>query len=85
MSVPVSACLCVCVCVCTRQAYHQGLYGPRYVWLLMGGFKLESWWQDARDTNCTAHQLATALNGCFAVVSLNTLLGGLKSVANLVS
>ena len=51
----------------------------------MGGFKLESWWREARGTNCTAQQLAKALNGCFAVVSLNTLLGGIKSVANLVS
>ncbi|XP_076468400.1 uncharacterized protein LOC143299155 [Babylonia areolata] len=65
------------------EAYRQGLYGARYVWLLMGGFKADSWWRETAGTNCTARQLAVAVNGCFAVVSLNTLLGGLKSVANL--
>ena len=92
MSMSVCECtLCVCVSLSLPvpdthgQAYHQGLLGPRYVWLLMGGFKLDSWWRDARGTNCTAPQLAAAVSGCFAVVSLNTLLGGIKSVANLVS
>ncbi|XP_025088236.1 gamma-aminobutyric acid type B receptor subunit 1-like [Pomacea canaliculata] len=66
------------------EAYHEKLTGPRYVWLLVGSFSYP-WWLDAQGTRCTAEQLTKALDGCFAVGSLNTLLGGETSVANLTS
>ncbi|XP_035828126.1 uncharacterized protein LOC101854281 [Aplysia californica] len=66
------------------EAYKQGMYGARYVWILVGGFK-HQWWRETLDTDCTPAQLATAVEGAFSVFSLDGLLDGGKSVANLTS
>ena len=72
------------ICLLVFQAFHKGLLAPRIVWLLMG-VKPVGWWKDASGTRCTAKQMAKAVEGSFIVASLNTLLGGNKSVAGLVS
>ncbi|XP_070554748.1 gamma-aminobutyric acid type B receptor subunit 2-like [Ptychodera flava] len=50
------------------EAYKQGMYGPKYVWLIIGYYS-ERWWEtDIEDLDCTAEELRTALAGYFTVV-----------------
>ena len=60
------------------------LYGPRYVWMLMGSYG-ERWWETVTDVNCTHAQLASAVEGYFSVDSLNFILGKEKSYSELVN
>ena len=67
------------------EAYHLGLYGRRYVWMLLGWYS-NKWWRQTLDTvNCTSEQLDVALTGYFAVDSLNTIIGSERSISGLVS
>ncbi|GFO18328.1 gamma-aminobutyric acid type b receptor subunit 2-like [Plakobranchus ocellatus] len=67
------------------ETFKQGMYGPRYVWILVGGLKRRWWAEQVKDTNCTQAQLLLTVEGAFAVFSLDGLLGGGSSVANLTS
>ena len=51
----------------------------------MGSLKRRWWARKVKDTDCTLAQLSLAVEGAFAVFSLDGLLGGGRSVANLVS
>lgn len=42
---------------CVEQAHELNMYGPKYVWMLVGWYS-ERWWE-VSDTNCTTEQLAT--------------------------
>ena len=66
------------------QAYKLGMYGSRYVWMLLGWYT-ERWWTVGNNTNCTHQQLAEAVNGYFAVDSLNYIIDDGKSLSGLVS
>ncbi|XP_067670378.1 gamma-aminobutyric acid type B receptor subunit 1-like [Haliotis asinina] len=49
------------------EIYKQGLYGPKYVWFILGWFD-DRWWEKAYDTSgCTKLQLLKAINGHFRV------------------
>ena len=65
------------------QAYKLGLYGHRFVWMLLGWYP-EKWWTLGNNTNCTHQQLAEAVEGSFAVDSLNFIIGNRQSIAGLV-
>lgn len=67
------------------QAYKQGMYGPRYVWILVGSYKRQ-WWRDGRgdDVECSQNQLAVAVEGAFTIFDFNGLLEENKSINNLV-
>ncbi len=42
------------------------MYGPKYVWILVGWYS-EQWWLDAENTtDCTAEEVLTAAEGYFA-------------------
>ncbi len=60
------------------------MYGAKYVWFLLGWYQ-QRWWEDKNDTACTPDQLATVVDGYFAVDSLNTNVKNIKSVSGLVS
>ncbi|XP_074651672.1 uncharacterized protein LOC141906324 [Tubulanus polymorphus] len=64
------------------EAYQQKLYGPRYVWLLLGWYT-DSWWRIGNETNCTHEQLTEAVEGHFTVNSLNTLLGNKRGISGI--
>ena len=66
------------------QAYHLGLYGGRYVWMLLGWYT-NQWWTLGNDTRCTEAQLAQAVEGYFSVDSLNYIIGKRRSISGLVS
>ncbi len=65
------------------QAYQLGMYGPRYVWMLVGGYK-PRWWA-VEDTRCSVDQLTQATEGYFAVDNLNSIIGSKRAVSGLVS
>ncbi len=60
----------------------MGMYGPRYVWMLVGWYK-ERWWE-VEDTRCTVDQLTQATEGYFAVDTLNSIIGNKRAVSGLV-
>ncbi|KAH9505704.1 Gamma-aminobutyric acid type B receptor subunit 2 [Bulinus truncatus] len=66
------------------QAFKLGMHSPRYVWILVGLLK-STWWTEVKDTTCSVQEMATAVEGAFIIFSLNGLLDGGKSVANLTS
>ena len=45
------------------QAYHLGMYGYKYVWILPSDYPWH-WWKYSSD-NCTLDQIAQALDGHF--------------------
>ncbi|CAH1778015.1 unnamed protein product [Owenia fusiformis] len=64
------------------QAYKAGLYGRRYVWVLLGWYT-EDWWQVEGETNCTKQEMATAVNGYIGVDGLNSIIGQKRSISGL--
>ena len=69
--------------VCQLQCYKLGMYGPRYVWMLVGWYK--SHWWEVQDTACTIEELTLAVEGYFSVDTLNSIIGDNKAVSGLVS
>ena len=65
------------------KAYRLSLYGPRYVWMLVGQYAA-SWWEQRERKACTRRQLSDALAGCFTVRSLNAIIGNGISESGLV-
>ncbi|KAK2165940.1 hypothetical protein LSH36_44g11028 [Paralvinella palmiformis] len=63
------------------QAYHQGMYGQRYVWMLSGSYRKNWWLEGSSDINCTRDQLSEAVNGYFSVSSMNRILGNERSIS----
>ncbi|XP_064637529.1 gamma-aminobutyric acid type B receptor subunit 2-like isoform X2 [Lineus longissimus] len=64
------------------EAYRLGLYGPRYVWMILGQYT-DRWWTVGNNTNCTVTQLSMAVSGLFTVDALNALLGENPSTSGL--
>ncbi len=48
------------------QAYHEGLYGDNYLWMVFGWYD-NNWWEEAGQFNCTSEQLYTVVKGSLAV------------------
>lgn len=50
------------------QAYQQGMYGGRYVWMLQGKYANE-WWRTVTpsDDGCWPDEVALAADGYFSV------------------
>ncbi|XP_013382265.1 gamma-aminobutyric acid type B receptor subunit 2 [Lingula anatina] len=65
------------------EAYRQQIYGLKYVWLLVGDFTSQ-WWEKSHNfSDCTEQELTEAVNGYFAVNSLNFIVGNSKSTSGL--
>ncbi|XP_041350716.1 gamma-aminobutyric acid type B receptor subunit 2-like [Gigantopelta aegis] len=47
------------------KVYKAGLYGPKFVWLLLGWYS-ENWWK-AVPVDCTFDQLEQAIDGYFSI------------------
>ena len=61
------------------------MFGPRYVWMLVGGYK-DRWWEEKDpQCRCTTEELRQATEGYFAVETLNSIIGNQKAVSGLVS
>jgi hypothetical protein len=56
------------------QAYKKGLYGPKYQWIILGGYPAR-WWEHPDTTHdCDASELNETLHGYIAtdVLSLSS-------------
>ncbi|XP_078371637.1 gamma-aminobutyric acid type B receptor subunit 2-like [Oculina patagonica] len=47
------------------QAFIQGIYGRKYVWVLPGWYS-EKWWEKGGDTSCTKHDIKLAAGNYLA-------------------
>lgn len=47
------------------QAFLQGIYGRKYVWLLPGWYS-DRWWEKGADTSCTKHDIKLAAGNYLA-------------------
>ncbi|XP_068237396.1 uncharacterized protein [Palaemon carinicauda] len=56
------------------QAYHLGMYGADYAWVLSGAPQ-DSWWQVTQGTNCSRQQLVEATQGTFLVANHGSIIG----------
>ncbi|VDI77951.1 gamma-aminobutyric acid type B receptor [Mytilus galloprovincialis] len=64
------------------QAYKHGMFGSRFVWILIKE-TVERWWEASNDTECTVAELQLATEGYFIVTSLNTFNNNQMSVSNI--
>ena len=51
-----------------QQAYKEGLYGSKYVWLIVGWYN-EDWWKK-RDVECEGEQLIEAADNMIETLPL---------------
>nr|XP_006811622.1 PREDICTED: gamma-aminobutyric acid type B receptor subunit 2-like [Saccoglossus kowalevskii] len=49
------------------EAYKHGIYGPKYVWIILGIFGPEWWIRDADLLDCTTDEMNAAVRGYFAI------------------
>ncbi|XP_066965096.1 LOW QUALITY PROTEIN: gamma-aminobutyric acid type B receptor subunit 2 [Macrobrachium rosenbergii] len=56
------------------QAYHLGMYGADYAWVLSGAPQ-DSWWQVTQGTSCSRQQLVEATQGAFLVANHGSIIG----------
>jgi hypothetical protein len=68
-----------------RQAYHLGMFGSDYAWILQGSPKDVPWWSDSANTVCSPAALMAAVEGLLLVSSHNSLAGPEPSLSGLVS
>lgn len=48
---------------CTLQAFKQGMYGPKYVWILISGRNQDNWWKEQSPlVDCTPEQVRKGLS-----------------------
>lgn len=47
------------------QAFLQGIYGRKYVWILPGWYS-DRWWEDSSDTSCNKHETKLAAGNYLA-------------------
>ena len=52
------------------QAYMIGFYGPRIVWMFLGHYGTEFWKKNLGNVECTADQMATAIEGSFLLYNM---------------
>jgi hypothetical protein len=67
------------------QAYHLGMFGSDYAWILQGSPKDVPWWSDSANTVCSPAALMAAVEGLLLVSSHNSLAGPEPSLSGLVS
>ncbi|ELU13608.1 hypothetical protein CAPTEDRAFT_204049 [Capitella teleta] len=65
------------------EAYKAKLYGPRYVWMLLGGYARNWWTLLDEKTNCTQEQMEDAVEGYISVNGFNSIIGQRKSESGL--
>eukprot|EP00745_Piridium_sociabile_P022735 TRINITY_DN35471_c0_g1_i4.p1 TRINITY_DN35471_c0_g1~~TRINITY_DN35471_c0_g1_i4.p1 ORF type:complete len:125 (+),score=14.00 TRINITY_DN35471_c0_g1_i4:275-649(+) len=67
-----TSCVCrltrhVCMDVMCLQAYKLGMYGRRFVWVLIGWYDI-NWWKKTDDNiTCSLEEMEKALEGHFSV------------------
>ena len=51
------------------NAYHHGLYGRKFQWVIVGGMYKEGWWMEKGEdsVNCTIRQMTAAVSGVIVV------------------
>ncbi|XP_064609403.1 gamma-aminobutyric acid type B receptor subunit 2-like [Liolophura sinensis] len=64
------------------QVYKSGLYGGRYVWLMVNHYG-NAWWTDWNTTDCLLEELARSVEGHFEIAGLDRLLGEEASISGL--
>ncbi|XP_070553587.1 gamma-aminobutyric acid type B receptor subunit 1-like isoform X2 [Ptychodera flava] len=64
------------------QAYKHGLYGSKYVWILVGWYR-QDWLLAENDTDCSVDELSEATEGYIAVESLNKDLNGEPGISGM--
>ncbi|XP_077984602.1 gamma-aminobutyric acid type B receptor subunit 1-like [Glandiceps talaboti] len=64
------------------QAYKAGIYGSKYVWIIVGWYR-PYWWLSENDTDCSLDELEEAVEGYIAVESLNRDLYSEPSISGL--
>ncbi|KAK8394156.1 hypothetical protein O3P69_006384 [Scylla paramamosain] len=64
------------------QAYHLGMYGSDYAWVLSGAPQ-DSWWRDTSGTNCSSSQLVEAVQGVVLVAAHGSIIGTKASESGL--
>lgn len=66
------------------QVYKQKLYGPKYVWFIIGWYP-DNWYRkEDKNINCTADQLKEALDGSFATEGLMFNLDNSRTISGMV-
>lgn len=65
--------------------YKEKLYGPKYVWFLIGWYADDWYKQPDKSVNCTAEQLKEALEGHFTTEGLMLNQDNAPTVSGLVS
>eukprot|EP00057_Strongylocentrotus_purpuratus_P002782 XP_003725244.1 PREDICTED: gamma-aminobutyric acid type B receptor subunit 1 [Strongylocentrotus purpuratus] len=65
------------------EAYKRGLYGAKYVWLLVGWYMRDWWLVEDDRIDCTPEELTEAVEGYFAVDSMDTNVDDRMSVSGL--
>jgi len=65
------------------QAYKQKLYGPKYVWFIIGWYADN--WYTLTDTNCTVEQMQQVLAGHFTTEGVMVNQDHRTSVSGMVS
>ena len=45
------------------DAYHKGVYGPKFQWMIVGMYSEEWWLKDDNSTSCSPDQIQKALMG----------------------
>lgn len=61
------------------------MYGAKYVWLLVGWYMRDWWLVEDDGIDCTPEELTEAVEGYFAVDSMDTNVDDRMSVSGLVS
>nr|XP_054755802.1 gamma-aminobutyric acid type B receptor subunit 2-like isoform X2 [Lytechinus pictus] len=67
------------------EAYKRGMYGAKYVWLLVGWYMRDWWLVEDDRIDCTPEELTEAVEGYFAVDSMDTNIDDRMSVSGLTS
>ena len=65
------------------QAYKEKLYGPKYVWFIIGWYA-DNWYMQP-DTNCTVEQMQEVLEGHFTTEGVMLTQEHRASVSGMVS
>lgn len=67
------------------KAYKLGMYGGKYVWLLLDWYDNKAWWlMKDHHVDCTQDQLTRATNGYFSIENLNPVTDGKPGISGLV-
>ena len=66
-----------------QQAYKEGLYGSKYVWLIVGWYN-EGWWKE-RDVECEGEQLIEAADNMIETLPLPLSTSRKPTISNRVS